>query len=50
MKRDFSQKRETKNLTPEKLYDILRKINPKDMADETYTRLTGMEPPKEEKQ
>lgn len=48
MKRDFSQKRETKNLPPEKLYEILCKIYPKDIADEKYTHLTGLEPPKED--
>jgi len=51
MKRSFSLKRrEEKDLPPEKLYVILRNIFPKDMADEKYTMLTGLEPPKGEPQ
>jgi len=49
MKRNFSLKRrEEKDLPPEKLYVILRNIYPKNMADEKYTMLTGLEPPKGE--
>ena len=49
MKRDFEMKRrEKKNLPPEKLYAILSRIYPKEIADEKYTEFTGLMPPKEE--
>ena len=40
--------RQSKNLPPEKLYDILRRIFPKRITDEKYTELTGFEPPESE--
>lgn len=42
------KRREEANLPPEKLYVILRGMFPKSIADEKYTDLTGLEPPKEE--
>lgn len=49
MKRDVGLKRrESKELPTEKLYGILRKLYPKSMADEKYTELIGLEPPKSE--
>lgn len=49
MKRDFRMKRrEVRKLPPERLYVILRGIYPKEIADEKYTELTGLTPPKEE--
>lgn len=46
MKHDFTLKRrEPKNLPPEQLYGILRKLYPKSRADEKYTELMGLEPP-----
>lgn len=44
-KASFKQ-RESRNLPPEKLYRILSQMYPKRMADETYTHLTGLAPPK----
>mgnify|MGYP003287182932 CR=1 FL=1 len=37
--------RESKNLPPEMLYDILAKIYPKSVAQVTYLELTGKQPP-----
>ena len=48
MKHDRAMKRRNNALPPEKLYVILRNIYPKEIADETYTKLTGLEPPKGE--
>lgn len=48
MMRDYPPKREKRKLPPEKLYEILRGIYPKDVADELFTKLTGSKPPKEE--
>lgn len=49
MKLDFTLiRREEQNIPPEKLYEILRGIYAKETADEKYTELTGLEPPKEE--
>lgn len=52
MKHDFSMKRRDgrKKIQPEKLYVILRGIYPKEIADEKYTELTGLAPPKEEEE
>ena len=47
MMRDYPQKREKRKLPPEKLYEILRGIYPKDIADERYKKLTGSKPPEE---
>jgi len=48
MKHDFSMKRrEERKIPPEKLYVILRGIYPKEIADEKYTELIGLTPPKE---
>ena len=49
MKHGFRLERKQKNLPPEKLYDILRKIYPKDIAEKLYTELTGLEQPEREK-
>lgn len=46
--RDPHSKRRYGNLPPKKLYEILRGIYPKDIADELFTKLTGYKPPKEE--
>lgn len=40
--------RKQKSLPPQKLYVILRNIYPKEIADEKYTELTGLEPPEGE--
>ena len=48
MKHEFQLERKPTNLPSEKLYEILRKIYPKDIAEKLYTELTGLEPPKEE--
>lgn len=37
--------RQSKNLPPEMLYDILAKIYPKSVAQVTYLELTGKRPP-----
>ena len=47
MKRDFTPRRKNRKLPPEKLYEILRGIYPKDIADERYKKLTGSKPPEE---
>lgn len=47
--RDFGLRpRKETALPPERLYVILRNIYPKEIADETYTHLTDLEPPKGE--
>jgi hypothetical protein len=46
-KRDFSLRRKTRPLTPEKLMDILDKTEGGERAREAYKRLTGMNPPPE---
>lgn len=43
------KRREDKNIPPEKLYMILQAIYPKDVSDELYKELTGLEPPMERK-
>ena len=49
MKRNVGLRpRKEADLPPQKLYVILRKIYPKDIADEKYTELTGLEPPQGE--
>lgn len=45
--RDFSLRRKTRSLTPEKLMDILDKTAGGEMAKETYKKLTGLNPPPE---
>ena len=46
MKRNICLKRRREQkLPPEKLYAILRRMYPKNMADKEYTELTGLEPP-----
>ena len=48
MQHDFNLKRrEERKLPPEKLYTILRGIFPKEIADEKFTELIGLNPPKE---
>jgi len=42
------KRRELRKFPPEKLYVILRGICPKSDADEKYTELTGLAPPKGE--
>lgn len=44
-----NMKRESKDLPPEQLYVILRKIYPQKIADELYRKYTKLDPPKEEK-
>ena len=39
------KRRQSKNLPPEMLYDILAKIYPKSVAQVTYLELTGKQPP-----
>lgn len=39
------KRRQSKNLPPEMLYDILAKIYPKSVAQVTYLKLTGKQPP-----
>ena len=41
------KRKEPGKLTPDKLYKILRDIYPKEIADEKYSSLTGLDPPKE---
>ena len=47
-KRDFSLKRKTKPLTPEKLMRILDQTEGGERAKQVYKRLTGLNPPPEE--
>lgn len=39
------KRRQSKNLPPEMLYDILAKIYPKSVAQVTYLELIGKQPP-----
>ena len=39
------ERRQSKNLPPEMLYDILAKIYPKSVAQVTYLKLIGKQPP-----
>lgn len=39
------KRRQSKNLPPEMLYDILAKIYPKSVAQVTYLKLIGKQPP-----
>lgn len=43
--RDFSLRRKSKPLTPEKLMDILDRTEGGKRAKETYKKLTGLNPP-----
>ena len=45
--RDFSLRRKTRPLTPEKLMDILDRTEGGEKARETYKKLTGLNPPPE---
>lgn len=38
------RERESKQLPPEKLLNILRQLYPKELADEKYAELTGIVP------
>ena len=41
----FLTRREKKNLPPEKLYDLLLGLYPKELADEYFEDLVGYPPP-----
>ena len=45
--RDFSLRRKSKPLTPEKLMDILDRTEGGKRAKETYKKLTGLNPPED---
>lgn len=46
--RDFSLKRRTRPLTPEKLMHILNQTEGGERAKQAYKRLTGLNPPPED--
>lgn len=47
-KRDFKLRRKGKDLSPDRLMKILRQVDVRERADETYKRLTGLNPPPED--